>query len=481
EEQTPETLPEPEEEQTPETLPEPEEEQTPETLPEPEEEQTPETLPEPEEEQAQETLPEPEEEQAQAQPDAEIQTSPELESWSSVVTATQEVESVQAELENELNSPTPSSNPPHHDAEQVTLDPETPSPTGSFVIESSQEHPPTGWENEESTSESSTIQEPTLVMAPPIVEELLQQSVEDMEPSTPAPEVDPDAEQAKREALVTMLESEELDERDAAMAALLELGDQADIIIRNRFPGPIGFDPFTAGFAAPPLKDCNGLLAYLDKRGLDGIDVVISHLQSSNPRARFFALYLMHHHASAGHLDVIARRLYDTQPAIRIMAAETMRRHKASAQYTQVLQGLMRQLKVPVLETRVSVVQIFGQLRERRAVPVLISFLNSGMGRELVSTAVSALAVICGQEFGIDTEAWQSWWADNQQGDRGQWLCQGLLHKNPAIQNVCNTELELSSGLSMGYQPQMGTGDKKKVAARWSSWLQEQQEVDFSI
>ena len=157
-----------------------------------------------------------------------------------------------------------------------------------------------------------------------------------------------------------------------------------------------------------------------------------------------------------------------------------MRRHKASPQYGQVLQGLTRQLKVPVLETRVSVVQIFGQLRERRAVPILISLLNTG-GRELISTTVSALAVICGQEFGVDAEAWQSWWNDNQQGDRGQWLCAGLLHKNPAIQNVCNTELELSSGLSMGYQPAMSNSEKKKIAARWSSWLEEEQEVDFSI
>ena len=143
------------------------------------------------------------------------------------------------------------------------------------------------------------------------------------------------------------------------------------------------------------------------------------------------------------------------------MAAETLRRHKASAQYTQVLQGLMRQLKVPVLETRVSVVQIFGQLRERRAVPVLISLLGSG-GRELVSTAVSALAVICGQEFGVDMEAWQAWWSENQSNDRGQWLCQGLLHKNPAIQNVCNRELELSSGLSMGYKIKWAPAIKRK-------------------
>jgi hypothetical protein len=395
-----------------------------------------------------------------------------------VVAAAQAIQGAQADAEEIPLAAAPSSKPPHHDAEHLTLDPETPSPTGSFAIQNALEHPPTGWDNNQPSGETP-IQEPTLVMAPPIVEELLQQSVEDLE--SPAPKLSPEVEQAKREVLVTMLESEEMDERDTAIAALLELGDLVDLVVRNRFPGPIGFDPFTSGFAAPPLKDCNGLLAYLDKRGTTGVDVVVSHLQSSNPRARFFALYLMHHHASAKHLDVISRRLYDTQPAIRIMAAETMRRHKASTQYTQVLQGLMRQLKVPVLETRVSVVQIFGQLRERRAVPILISLLNPGVGRELVSTAVSALAVICGQEFGVDTEAWQSWWAENQQGDRGQWLSQGLLHKNPAIQNVCNTELELTSGLSMGYQSQMGAGDKKKVAARWRSWLQEQEGVDFSI
>ena len=130
----------------------------------------------------------------------------------------------------------------------------------------------------------SHIQEPTLVMAPPMVEQLIQESKPPQaEPNEP-PQTQP--QEVDRDALITALESDVATEREQAIEQLLALEEQVDVLIRNRFPGPIGFDPFASGTVTPPLKDCNGLMAYLDRRGANGIDIVSSHLQSSNPRAR---------------------------------------------------------------------------------------------------------------------------------------------------------------------------------------------------
>ena len=408
----------------------------------------------------------------------ESEPPPELKEWDTVVEAAALVQTEHSDNQNQVQSNAILLEPPHAGADQVTADPETTNASGSFEIEPAETTLPTGWDEQPTTNAlDQAADDRTLVMAPPVVSQLIEESIaqkdEELKP-TPQPQ------ELNREAMLTALENDDAKLRNVAIEALLAIGDEADHMVRQRFPGPVPFDPFAAGFNAPPLPQCNGLLAYLDARGKQSVDTVLSHLQSSNPRARFFALYLLHHHAGPEHLDVIARRLYDTQPAIRILSAETMRRHKASPQYAQVFKGLTRQLKVPVLETRVSVVQILGQLRESRAIPILISLLNAG-GKELVSTTVSALAVICGQEFGVNAENWQAWWAENQNGNRGNWLATGLLHKNPAIQNLCNTELEIKSGLSMGYDSKLSGSEKKKVAARWENWLIEQQEVDFSI
>ena len=253
-------------------------------------------------------------EQAVEPKEEQNENSAELEPWQEVVQAAAAVsdEAFVGESEPE----TKSERPPHQDAEELEPDPEGPTPTGSFQIENPTDQEPTGWDQPSNPEQAQTTQEPTLVMAPPLVEQLIQESAATKD--TDATPSDPKQEQVEREALITALESEQLEEREDAIEQLLHLGQQVDILIRSRFPGPIAFDPFAAGATTPALKDCNGLIAYLDRRGAQSVDIVSSHLQSSNPRARFFALYMMHHHAGAEHLDMISRRLYDTQPAIRI-------------------------------------------------------------------------------------------------------------------------------------------------------------------
>ena len=59
----------------------------------------------------------------------------------------------------------------------------------------------------------------------------------------------------------------------------------------------------------PRLADCNGLLAYLDQRGSDAAHIIRPHLESSNPRARFFALYFLNAHGDASDAQIEERNI----------------------------------------------------------------------------------------------------------------------------------------------------------------------------
>lgn len=273
-----------------------------------------------------------------------------------------------------------------------------------------------------------------------------------------------------RDMLLDGLDALDVGTRSSAIASLLPLGSTIDDVLRERFPGKILIDPFSPEQALPPLAECSGLLALLVQRGLDGVPVAIKHLDSADRTQRLFAVYMLLVVTYPQGLEALARRLYDTEPRVRFLAADALRSYTREPGYTRILASLREQLKVPVYEVQVSTVQVLGQLRDPRAVPSLIPLVVSPQP-ELASAAASALAVICAQAFGRDVARWAEWWQSSYNRPRETWLVGSLRHASPQVQRIAFSELQLLTGYTGTYDPLAPAEAREPVIRVWEKWL----------
>ncbi len=273
----------------------------------------------------------------------------------------------------------------------------------------------------------------------------------------------------EKDLLFDGLEAQDPETRRNAIQRLAALGSSIDNDLRDRFPGPLSFDPLAPDVRLPPFRRVNGFCELLATRGDSAAGIVLAHLESEDARRRFFAIYFLHavHYPPA--LGGLARRLYDTEPRNRYLAADALRTYGKEAGYTHIVQGLRDQLKVPILETQVTTIEVLGQLREPSAVPSLIPLVMAPRP-EVQSAAASALAVICAQAFGPDVTRWAQWWQSHFNRPRGAWLVEGLRHPHPAIVRIAHGELMLLSGRSIPFDLDGPQDQREQVIRAWEAW-----------
>ncbi len=276
----------------------------------------------------------------------------------------------------------------------------------------------------------------------------------------------------ERELLFDSIDAQDPEARRGAVERLLSMGAAIDEELRQRFPGRLDWNPLAPDVRLPPFRRCNGLCELLVARGPSAAPVVLHHLESDDPVRRLFAIYFLHAVPYPPAIGALARRLYDTEPRNRYLAADALRTYAREPGYAHIVQGLRDQLKVPILESQIATVQVLGQLRDPSSVPSLIPLVVSPR-QELAGAAASSLAVICAQAFGADVTRWAEWWRTHFNQPRAAWLIEGLRHANPALAKIAHGELVLISGMSVAFDPE-GTPAQRDAAIRaWESWWQQ--------
>ncbi len=249
----------------------------------------------------------------------------------------------------------------------------------------------------------------------------------------------------ERAILLDGLEATNPDVWRNSIEKLRELGTGIDDEIRARFPGTIGVDPFAPDVRLPPFSMTSGITAYIAARGTAAAAWVLPFLESDDRRQRLFAVYYLYAVYYPPAVELLARRLYDAEPKVRVLAADALRVYRHEAAYRRIVQGLRDHLKVPMADAQVATAQVLGQLREPSAVPSLIPLVVST--HPMVSrAAASSLAVVCGQAFGPDVTAWADWWQKNFNKPRDTWLADGMRHMDATVRRIATREYQLLSG-----------------------------------
>lgn len=241
--------------------------------------------------------------------------------------------------------------------------------------------------------------------------------------------------------LLRELDSASPELREDACQTLLTKGSQLDSLISAEFPGQVAFDPLRSSGPPPPLKDCSGLLNYIVLRGPSATGLVLPHLSSDDPTARFFAVAFFHTFPQPEHLPLLSRRLYDQEPPVRSLAIKAIQSYRPGEHYTTLLKNLLIQLRVPLFKVKLGVIEVLGQLKEPTTVPALIALVDS-QSAEVRTAAASSLTAICAQNFGEDRHKWSQWWKLNNAQPRESWLVTSLRHPNRALGKLSFSELE---------------------------------------
>jgi hypothetical protein len=292
-------------------------------------------------------------------------------------------------------------------------------------------------------------------------------------PEAPEPPRAPKAATPTSEELLARLHSENPATLSAAVDALLKRGATVDTLAQKQFPGKIAFNPLATNAPTPPLQRCSGLLQYIHARGPSALPIVRPHLDNRDPIARFFAVYFLKVTHVPEALEVLSRRLYDSEPAIRQLALDTLAQHSRHPTYEKILKGIVRRLRVPIPDVQVSSLQLLAQLRDKRSIPVLTSLLSSPRAT-VAQAAASSLTLLCAQEFGTDKTQWNQWWEQHHHEPRPAWLVASLRHPSHAIRDLSNHELCLLADLPIRYNPQGSTKRREKATLAWESWWNQQ-------
>ncbi len=271
------------------------------------------------------------------------------------------------------------------------------------------------------------------------------------------------------ELLLDGLSAKDAQSRTDAVSRALSEGNSLDEALRQRFPGPIDFDPFALNARIPPFPMCSGITHLLHQRGEPALPVVLPQLENEDPARRFFAVYFLLAVRCSGVVRLLAKRLFDAEPRIRYLAADALRTYSRDPVYAEVVAGIREQLKVPVLETQVSSIQLLGQLRDAGSVPLLIPLVGSPYP-QLVQAAVSSLAVICACEHKEGVSRWTRWWQDNYRRARPAWLIDGLSSEAVMMRKVANYELQLLTGMTTHFDAEGPLEGRERSITMWSNW-----------
>ena len=259
------------------------------------------------------------------------------------------------------------------------------------------------------------------------------------------------------------------DGAEAAAEKLLNMGQPAMEAVLARFPGrnPPPRPDLRIGLATleelGPFLSC---LGKFDRPLIAGLSPLLNH---SNDDTRFFATYIMAMLNYPESVVLLASRLQDEDPGIRLVAAFGLDHMREFPHFRVVQEDLLRNLENSVAETRRNGCEGIARLLDRNGIPGLLSLLED-QEPEVMETASWALVELTRHDFGLDAGRWRDWWNRNRDFHRMEWLMDALTQADGSNRQAAFEELFAITGLSFGYDPEMEADDLLDAQEKFLDW-----------
>lgn len=262
---------------------------------------------------------------------------------------------------------------------------------------------------------------------------------------------------------------------------LLRAGGDAMPAIMAQFPGPVTIDRRRLSeVPLPRVAECGPVLRLVANQRRTALSFVLSYVDDADDDKRFWATYLLTELVYPEVLDAIVRRVLDENARVRRAARAAARAFAEVHPFTIVDRlGSIAVDRMNPAETRGRAIDALGETYEPLAVPVLIPILDDP-DRDVAAAAQYALTAIARQDFGPSSRKWKSWWSQNSDRHRIEWLIDALGHDTAAIRTAASCELQSIMKESFGYEPELSKRDRERVQARYRQWWNDVGRVRFS-
>jgi hypothetical protein len=260
---------------------------------------------------------------------------------------------------------------------------------------------------------------------------------------------------------------------------LLRMGQRAMPAIMASFPGPLAADADrfarlddAADAIEPPIRasECGPLLHLIAGQRRVAVPFVIAAADDPRRDIRFWATFLLLELPYAEASTTLLARMFDAAPRTRRVARYAARVVAESGPHL-FLDYLGRIAADPESEPtmRLLAVETLGELRQPRAVPLLLELLSAPDG-ELARTAHRALVVLTGHDFDRELRKWGSWWSQNAHVHRVEWLIDALVADDEARAEVAGLELKAITKEYFGFEATLPRRERERAQQRYRDW-----------
>ncbi len=278
------------------------------------------------------------------------------------------------------------------------------------------------------------------------------------------------------EALVRRL----CDGDERALEPLLEAGELATAALVGHFPGPIPV--VLRRDSSTRASECGPVLHALAQLGSSVLPYLTVRTADEDPHVREWATRLLGELPSREAAQAVARRLVDDVVDVRraaLAAARMLSRNPTAS--AAVREHMVELASDPALpgDVRRSAIEALTDLRAIKAIPALIDLLGDSE-KQVSRGAHWSLVVLSRQDFRTDADAWRSFWAQNQERHRVEWLIDALTHNDRDIRRSAGDELKAVSREYFGYYDDLPAAERAKAQDRYREWWNKEGRERFS-
>lgn len=272
-------------------------------------------------------------------------------------------------------------------------------------------------------------------------------------------------------SLLRRLTGPDPEQRSEAMAELTRFPEESANKLALHFPGPSGWSRLPV-FDPPEADELGPIPAALSRLGEAGARALAPLLDSRNSDTRYFALLAAGSLPYPDLVDGVLRGLFDLEPDISSAARAAATALRRLPRFEASMKGIRQELASRDPLRRSLAARALGVLHDRESIDGLIG-LTSSEDQLCAQAAAEALREITKASFGTNSRQWTSWWAENRERGRTEWLVTALRHKDPDLRLSAIEELAQAFNDNLGYFADGPAAERQAAVKRWEALIRE--------
>ncbi|MBK8717247.1 MAG: hypothetical protein IPN32_21240 [Deltaproteobacteria bacterium] len=252
---------------------------------------------------------------------------------------------------------------------------------------------------------------------------------------------------------------------------LRAIGEPALLRLAAQFPGPL--EILRRDLRALPPPSAHGPLVRTAIRvGAELVPHLIDLFDHPSADVRFYAAFVFQELRDARAMRPLSELAFDTSGDVRVISMRVLETYSRVAGFDDASRVVRAQLDSTNRTRQLYAARAVGTLRDIDAIGKLIDLLSS-RDRFVQEAALESLCSITGQQLGLKPHRWKSWYGDNADRHRVEWIIDSLEHRDVPVRRWAADELTRITGHRV---PFSAIGDKRArdlAIEAWTQWWTE--------